>query len=156
MLWWMTVLSNGYLKSHHALKQEAPPSVRRGSSRKHIFSETEEINEDYVEFLILLLFVKTHQDVLTNYKELQENFELLRKEMIKLEKQKYTTAKNFAGNNQTFVETLEDFAEIVRITFRNFDELCSMYNTTESIIEEKESKIANKYNTNINKYRVII
>jgi cytochrome c peroxidase len=28
----MTVLSNGYLKSHHALKQEAPSSIRWGSS----------------------------------------------------------------------------------------------------------------------------
>jgi sodium-dependent dicarboxylate transporter 2/3/5 len=32
MLWWMTVSRKGYLKSHHALKQEAPPSIRWGSS----------------------------------------------------------------------------------------------------------------------------
>jgi hypothetical protein len=124
--------------------------------RKHIFSETEELNEDYIESLILTLFVKTHPDVLTNCKEFQEEFELLREEIIKLEKQKYTTVKNFAGNNQTFIETLEDFAEIIRITFRNFDELCSMYNTPEAIIEEREAKITNKYNPNINKYKVII
>jgi hypothetical protein len=30
----MTVLSNGYLKSHHSLKQEAPPYRRWGSSRR--------------------------------------------------------------------------------------------------------------------------
>lgn len=124
--------------------------------RKHIFSEIEELNKDYMEFLILLLFVKTHQDALGHYKKLQKDFEPIKKEMIKLEKRKYTTVKNFAGNNQTFIETLEDFAEIVRITFRNFDELCSMYNTPEAIIEDRESKITNKYNTNINKYRVII
>jgi hypothetical protein len=124
--------------------------------RKHIFSEIEEPNENYTEFLILLLFVKTHPDVLKNCKESQEEFELLREEIIKLEKQKYTTVKNFAGNSQTFIETLEDFAEIVRITFRNFDELCSIYNASEIITEEKESKTINKYNPNINKYRVII
>ncbi|MBX0313226.1 MAG: hypothetical protein JHC31_15935 [Sulfurihydrogenibium sp.] len=124
--------------------------------RKHIFSETEELNEDYIESLILTLFVKTHPNVLTNCKEFQEEFELLKKEIIELEKQKYTTVKNFAGNSQTFIETLEDFAEIVRITFRNFDELCSTYNTSEIITEEKESKTINKYNPNINKYRIII
>jgi hypothetical protein len=32
MLWWMTVSLRGYLKSHHALKQEAPSSVRWSSS----------------------------------------------------------------------------------------------------------------------------
>jgi len=33
-LWWMTVSLMGYLKSHHALKQEAPPSTRWSSSPK--------------------------------------------------------------------------------------------------------------------------
>jgi hypothetical protein len=34
MLWWMTVSSNGYLKSHHAVKQEALPYRRWGSSHQ--------------------------------------------------------------------------------------------------------------------------
>jgi len=34
MLWWMTVSLRGYLKSHHAFKQEAPPSTRWSSSLK--------------------------------------------------------------------------------------------------------------------------
>jgi len=32
-LWWMTVSLMGCLKSHHVLKQEAPPSTRWSSSR---------------------------------------------------------------------------------------------------------------------------
>jgi hypothetical protein len=35
MLWWMTVSKSGYLKSHHAVKQEAPLSIRWGSPRKN-------------------------------------------------------------------------------------------------------------------------
>jgi len=37
MLWWMTVSLTGYLKSHHAFKQEAPPSTRWSNSLLGIY-----------------------------------------------------------------------------------------------------------------------
>jgi len=36
MLWWMTVSLMGYLKSHHALKQEAILFIRWSSSQEII------------------------------------------------------------------------------------------------------------------------
>jgi hypothetical protein len=68
MLWWMTVSLMGYLKSHHALKQEAPPSIRWSSSpnlytrKKHLVNHSRRLTNSYAKSTNLVNRVEEHLD----------------------------------------------------------------------------------------------
>jgi hypothetical protein len=50
MLWWIIVL--GYLKSHHAFKQEAPPSIRWSSSLSYNILKNEYVYQASIYGLV--------------------------------------------------------------------------------------------------------
>jgi hypothetical protein len=135
--------------------------------REYMFRKIRELSSRYRNFIILLIYTKMIADNQNLSKETQEAIELEKEEISIIETLNYFSEKNsdYNYNTSTFINTIEEFSELAKNIFRNFDELYSMCmpqqetreepvnNTNKEPVEEPNKTEEQEI---IDKYRVII
>jgi ABC-type multidrug transport system fused ATPase/permease subunit len=135
--------------------------------REFIFYDIEDLNNRYRRFIILLIYTKLITDNQNLDKKTQEAIETEKEEIIAIETINYIYNRNssYSYNTSTFINTVEEFSELAKNIFRDFDELYSMCMPQQEIREEptnnadqEPSEETNKTEEQevVNKYRVII